>query len=1533
MTSRAIICIPGLKKILCLLALSGLASCFSKADEPLENEGFDVFKGTEAKKACLSSNLSQWEFTGSFVHKLLRCAARQDDAGSTTMPALQTLLGSLDEGKLQILIDFLLTVDPEGTTHEEQHPYLLALASLTDRGLIDAKGRGLNLREERLDDLQPFLLEFDSQRSQAILGLWSRNGRLPAILNELGRFIESLETDSLEAWSHEILAGSTFKNDLLPVTQTLLSKESILLLVERSIRAQAALSLSEEARDQVRERFRDPLTADDIQPEAVAPERASPVDSPVQRLVTFQKERTADELQSMADVAVSIWESYSLLSDEERRSLDPRLVSAAESLLDQQVAPLRWGLSLASDTLDLKAADFTKASKAMDQLLLEGGNIALEAIRAKAGASRLAADLRTMLLQGAAIPGCPAIHADLRSNDFADLARELGRLSSPQAACGGQAPLLLAIQSFTRTSIQKECAADASNCIPEKQAQAALEYWSEAYATPDSALLKSLVLRALDETQKRLEADRYYLYDLGLARSSVSKEAFARLKESVANQANWTVEGLAAFDSRLNDADDYRTWLLPDFLEGLLTDKIERLSSLSHQFADLGKGSEQHSARIFAGLYSDGPMEALMRQKLADPNLLNRLPFEGFENVKAYFESHPAAWNQLLARAKRADGFFRYPEFGTLNDESKLIFSNFGSSLRNYQSFDAKLQRTTVLNPTHQHRITQPLQAIRAFGDGDQGVMAWGLWGQHYANGPTNAKDVPASLSGSLQTWLAEAFIPTMSSDAFWPELVSEKDQATGHGIDSSFFDVESYSPAEARLLAFYYLRHYRKFSPELPESAVTQGKTSSPKTDLTSFADPIRGFMNAAYLLREDSKSEFRTFVKYFPEAFQAEAQETLSSFKGRVLPEQAAIADWTFAEQSQVNELGKLPFDSQSPFALLSTLNLLTYSKPQSKFIPQSVVGFGNKLCRSKTKNSDGSFVESPMSCPLEFSGNSDAEAYAKFREYVSAQAAQFACAFIHDDALGNRDIWQARLGIRLDKADLCRPASTNVPEDLLSPAWMGRRVLDDIFALGKSAKLKGGLAQIPSALRFYKLRDAAGDPLESWLMQSKGVWDARSAAAQRRREYFAGGFWSGQPSLLNSYSNAATQVVDSYAWRTALIAYAESDANGQRLDLLRDLIRLFQSEQRRVTDESGDFHRFAFHFLRKLAAMPEHMRFVGNMIGSMESLEAYDFLSTEFPLATELLFPREGEDANPFDWNDRGLGFFRYFGQTASLRSWAHATRYLKDSDIQYSLIQIDRSLQKLPGTVDEQAAFAKALQTDLDEFANLWLVDAKMSVAELWERIAQAWRLESFGIQEHWTRLISLLDKPLQNWDKGELLTGQKSLQGFIRSTIIHGPELLQTVQESGAMEEDLFWPRWMAALLKTIDGEPQGSLAVAAFLADPRFDLRTGKIWDRLMSPGIEQDRFVAAVAVIENVPEKVWQAALVESADLSARLEKALNYLSERAVWKVDPEHNAFRIALEKVRQLSSDSFLRQKQNEVLKLWLRDEEADAVVTK
>ena len=214
-----------MKSKILLATLAFVASCGGspeKAPKPQTQP-----KSDSALLNCEGfSLLGDMALSGKYIHQLLNCASNQSKDGSESLEGILTAVNQLQPEGIQALIDFLLLPNPDGSSREETFPFLSVMNVILERGMGDGVG-GFSLVEERLNQLQPFLLELDIQRSIDLVQVWESKNQLQPMLETLGLFLKSIENPSLSISTRELLAGDTIRPHLLPLAiETLKKKET-----------------------------------------------------------------------------------------------------------------------------------------------------------------------------------------------------------------------------------------------------------------------------------------------------------------------------------------------------------------------------------------------------------------------------------------------------------------------------------------------------------------------------------------------------------------------------------------------------------------------------------------------------------------------------------------------------------------------------------------------------------------------------------------------------------------------------------------------------------------------------------------------------------------------------------------------------------------------------------------------------------------------------------------------------------------------------------------------------------------------------------------------------------------------------------------------------------------------------------------------------------------------------------------------------------------------------------------------------------
>ncbi len=1507
------------------------SACSRPSETPDAHRGF--FKSPDAASACLENNLSQWELSGVFVHKLLRCASNQNDEGGETLPSTEALLASLPPEKLQNLIDFLLLPDPQGKTHEERYPYLLAFGTLLDRDLTQAP----SLRGERLGALQNLLIAMKTDRAQEVLVHWARSARMQDLMRELGAFLAGLQGDGLESLTHEILAGERLRQPLLTLSRAPLTDDSLMQALAESLSATPTRVLAAADRESIIDGWRQPQLGSSA---VHAPEGPTAEgQTPAQHLAAFNSSWSDADREGLSRGLLKMWDLYRSSGSTSRPALDQKLLKTATAAIDQQSGPSLWLLSMLNDMQGLRAADGDTVAGAIERLLSDAYDPTLDSLRAKMGGSRLISQIATLMEEGGAVPGCSNLSIDglaaRDTGDFASYAALVQTLTTPQSACDQKIPLEAAFSSWTGVSIDTDCSVAVGPCLAaQTRAPAQIaSYWQDGYTPPSPRLLQDLVLQSLAHLSRELRADPYALRNLSLAPGSFSAEGLEAMAADFRAQSIATIEEVASFDEALTRK--YRGELTEDFLEKVLAASLEKMASRASEFYDLvpntidagEKTADQRASRIFAGLYAGGPLESALADRLQLSSVLTeKLPADA--ELSAFLRSHPAFLSSFLDRQRRSLAIFRHPAFAVQSNEDLTPFVSLGSNLNNFVSLvsDGNRHRDTLGPITaaspflikSSAELLQPTQAILDFDPYDRSKQAaWGLWTQQLSSSGLVSKDVPPQLAARFEAWSREVWLPSMTAAANWTDLwqlAPPRWASQSPQFSPEFFEVKPYDANEARILTLYQLRHYLKIPLPLPKGAsISAGANPTPTT--TQFTQALRGFMSAAYMASPGG--DYTLFARLAPPFLADPSLQTLEALQSAALPDWQSFAAsdqfFPYARQNLIRDVQKFSVESFTPeFKLFSTFNLLSFTRSGIAYFPQPLIGFGGRLCHISEAET--------APCPVELSSASDEAAYAQYKAYIARILALHFCPLIAADDLGPARQWQERLGLTLQQPQSCEGVSglTTLPADPLRfPRWMTQRVLDDVFAMGKEAHLKPGLAHIPAALRFYKLQKQSGLNAETraelWLRESLGVWHNANAASQSRRQFYALQFWAGAPSLLGSWLDATRQKFDAEAWKQALAQLAEVDAE----DGLRRLMRRTIDLQRTTAAEGGTMLTFAVRWLSALDQHPEERKILSLLLADYASAENYDFMGNDLPLAILGLF----EDR--FDWQNPGLRLAKFAAQRETLQSWAVAGRLFSPESWENLLATLPRALAAW-GDEKSQERLAREMLAEGLALGTLWQSDQQRFLAQSWDLVLKSWRLSDWGesYQRAWGIFVEAWEQPLQKLDG----TDGPSLQAITASNLAHLlgglPSLLAAHQSTGAMTEDLFWPRLLAEGNQLLQTETAGAGVLARWLATDQLGFTDGERWLHLLQDSAARGVTAAALAAAVATPENLWRDALLESSDLLTRLQRPLAYLKSRLIWHIEPEHNGFRHALDRIWMLASDAQLNQQQADVLERWL-----------
>jgi len=602
---------------------------------------------------------------------------------------------------------------------------------------------------------------------------------------------------------------------------------------------------------------------------------------------------------------------------------------------------------------------------------------------------------------------------------------------------------------------------------------------------------------------------------------------------------------------------------------------------------------------------------------------------------------------------------------------------------------------------------------------------------------------------------------------------------------------------------------------------------------------------------------------------------------------------------------------------FQLLSSLNLLGLTKSGNTYYIQPLIGLSGTSCVS----ADGK----PSSCAVELSNTDQSTGFKHYQNFVADVLAQNFCPLLATDQFGSKDAWRQRLQLKVGHPTTCdklRVTEVPVAEELRFPAWLSKRILNDIFNMGRKAQLKPGLAQVPAALRFYKLKDqkiAGEERAKLWLRQARGNWSALNAASQSRRQLYAVQFWAAQPNLLNAYLDQWTQGIEPTSWTDFLASLARRGGEGTSQDVVHEFFSMVIKTQRESAQAGQSLLEMGFHLMERVSARPDLLDAAGHILGNFASSENYDFAGRDLPYAMTLF--------TNFNWNDPGLRFSKFIAQRETINTWVTLCEYFSPDEFGRFLHQIQKSTTELGSKAERSSLLARFLKENV-ELGTLMEADQKQTLSLSWDAILRAWQKSQFGdgFLSHWEAMLSTLDLPLKTLDGRIRYKTSEILELWLPQFLRQGVSLLALHQDIGASEETGFWSLMMLDMVQSIQSEPLGARAFSRFLADPKLGFIQGGIWIRALNDDMARHKMAEALTSLNSIPEDLWREALVESSELLGRLSNALGYMKQRMVWKEDPEHNAYRQVIDQLYFLSSEATLRESQVEVLKLWFRDDE-------
>ena len=826
-------------KFLVLASALFLISCGEKADVlPLDKE-LDK-KSTAAQESCSEISLFQdFAFDGDYLFHAVRCASNQTDSSEESLGHVLKLVNQLSPQGIQSFVDFALLPSPGASNTEETYPFLRIMNVLIERGARTEDGQ-LSLAEERFDVLQPFLMNFNVNRSLNLVKQWHQAGQLQPILATMGEFLNAVNDGSFSVLSRELIHGTTVKPHLMPVALELLGKRALMLSVENLMTPEETLALDAKSSDSVLspcfETWGESRPVNDKQScEFDISQAELKSKSGMDRYQEFRDSVGEQQIMGLIEMVFGLLESYQDLSNEQRLHTNQVITSTIESLLDSQANPSMFGLALIRELQTASAADLSLVSSKAEELLEPKYEKPLNKLRSKMGTAKLIDFAGDLLLNGGALQPCKGLKLEgiktlTTKSSSEDSIKILQSYLVPNEKCGYMPPLAAAMARELGSELSFDCSNSSSDlrCIQvpmEAYGKVTKAHWN-LNESENLALNKSFLINAMDEAIAQLKLDPHYLWNLNLSKNKVTDlSPLYKLRSRIAGEeSGLSAQQIATLDQELNQS---TTLLNKDFLERLLALRVKKIAAAAEEFNGLipeadNMSGDNKAARVFAGLYTDGPMIRKFQEHFTNDRILEEITVD---SVKESLAQSPDRLSQFLFRMKRADSIFKNPSRNT-DSYGKQQSNVIGANVLNYVSFD-ELGEFTLKD----RDIVSPKQLFAEKSYLTQDLSTdWSLWSKHLYSGGLTIKDIPMAIGkkGSMgasdfEVWTAGQAMPAWQTEDYWKQAM-ETAPSLPSTLDPSFLTSETYSLSESRLIALYYMNNYLRAPVLIPENASFEG-------------------------------------------------------------------------------------------------------------------------------------------------------------------------------------------------------------------------------------------------------------------------------------------------------------------------------------------------------------------------------------------------------------------------------------------------------------------------------------------------------------------------------------------------------------------------------------------------------------------------------------------------------------------------------------------------------------------------------------
>jgi len=1495
-----------------------------KPDQPISTD-YSPYKTESSLLSCKSLRFPKdLKFNGNLLYNIPKCLSNKTESGEETLAGTVSIIETLGIEGLDSLTD-LLKLNP--TKDENKYPLIRSFLTLTERGVVQDGVISEKLLTERFGFFQEYSSELNPYWMVTLLVEMAESGGAKNLLNLLFPMVDEIEIKNLMALNRALLVDETFQNAALTLINGILANQDIYDPLKKILTLEDSYAFPKQLEQDCLAEWLDPL------PRGEKGECLNDIDlrdfegvasnNDLEELKGFDEVKD-ERVRKLGKMVSQVSKSFLTLESKERLAALKRLSRGGKQALNTQDGFVRNMVSL----IDFFLGDKGKESKVkvsdldfiMDGLfesIDQTGPDAVKALNQKVASSRLHYLAEQKILDGGSLSSCnnlnlPALR-EIDQNNRVELLKGLSVYFLPYEECPyGLSPLATFYfeSIINKIGINTDCKGIDGNlyndsCLDEDHLKLiakdlkALDYdeWVR-FETPNPKTLKEFVLEVLTETKDRLKEDPYYLHWPHFAEGKTPVKVLTHVINKVIASGELTVEKIALLDIELEQDSVTKKILRHDFIENLLTKKIDDLKVYADTFSGIFKGnnvSNKKALNIFSGAYFYGPLENFISSNLF-PQKIN-------PEVINFFTDDRFRVEELIGRV-RMNGVFLNNAL-LFADDLPFNFKFLGEKKRSLDfSYDKDESGQYVFDRIGISK--NPTQGRDLFSD------SYLRFNRLLFEDTLMGVNLKESKGDEFDYWAKNILFKELNEYSHWEKKF--KTYKSGNNASYKFFKTTPYSIDQARKIALFYSRNFL-----MADSTYLGEGVDFEKTRKKKFA-PI----NYKYLNLTDPKKEYwNYFQKLYPSSLKSEGRvQTYGEINQKIM-------EWDEAEYRNI-QWDKLPTDKRKkrefklndfgPLGIevvktYTTLNLFTTNR-KLKYMP--LFGIDTECTLSNRKESK---------CPLTFKDITTADGkvingFTNLKKNVSDALLRKFCPYIDESTSSFSPEFLASMDKTLmikiidsEFKEVCQNTKNQFNElnDNL-PSWYHEKVLTDLYTLGKNPKLKKGLSHLGANIKYYKLKrryKKSPELMARELMNSKGFLPSKYLKYYVRHTRDHRGFLTVFPGAINTYQNylfnlslgMGPQIDDALARYGAGVKVNQDLRNGIVQDFLMNHLIKKQKEFKNrdvaaielILKVLQDVDEVQINSLTGLLAYPQDIESLTSFTGTYALF--LKFLMNQVP---------HGEF-----WKQPGSKALKQLMRQENLRA-------LTDIIGKFDLDEINRALKVLQksiidlGDSHESVKVIRIVRDFLkDEFLSIHKSNGKGTVFIFEDLLRNLYEEVFFKLSnEDLNKVFDTIVKDGLKDFKGEEAKSILEDFDFLNYFTLKNTHKLLRVYQSHfnnrpvvKESDENFFFNLVNSLLKPfkMPGAIFGSKILANILEDERLGT-----WEGLLKPLLFEDKyqsnFLDVLGRFNQVSLDDVDKGLVESNILIPSTHHSLKFLRKNMIWRPD---------VSKDIKYSVDSFFR----------------------